>query len=448
MKTSMYTFRLNLLMLGFACLLLVGCDPLEFDDPNAPSADALSLQNLATGTEGSMRSEIEIYLQTTSIFGREAYYFEPADPRYTGELYTGPLDGNGFLVVDPWSSRYRTVKNALDLIDRARSVREETPSQFSEEDLSASIGFGQTIIGYQLLLVLTSTWDNGLKIEFSDDVNTPIVSRSEAFTEINRYLDDGYANLQAGGDFPFQLSSGFGDVDFAAFNRAIRARAAAYQEDYDTVLDALDDSFLLADESELDLGAYHLFGTGTGERVNPLFEVPTSSTVKLRAHPSLEADAVAGDERFSTKVLDRTDDEDFVASPSAANGLSSKLAVAIWDGSTSPISIIRNEELLLLRAEARILGPNQDLDAAVDDLNIVREAAGLGPYTGSVTESDVFDEMVYNRRYSLFLEGHRWVDARRFGLLNTLPVDAVGDPPSPAQIFSQVPIPLDEIPEN
>lgn len=454
MKTTYRpTSLLSVLSLLLVVGLFAGCDTLEFDDPNAPSADAVSLQNLATGTEGGMRINLNIYLQTTGIFGREAYYFEPADPRYTDELYVGPLDANGFLVTNPWTGRYRTIRNATDLIQRAQTVRDETPEAFSESDLNGATGFAKTIIGYQLLLVLNSTWDNGLKIEFSDDVSAPVVSRSEAFAEIDRYLDEGYDELEAG-TIPFQLSDGFSQVSLSEFNRAIRARSAAYQGDYPTVLDVLDDTFISTDPAELDLGTYHVYATGVGERINPLFEVPTAPTVKLRAHPSLKDDLRTGDTRFAEKILDRTDeandpDNDFVASPSAANGLSSPLVVALYENSTAPVPLIRNEELLLLRAEANIDGA-RDLSAAVNDLNIIRNAAGLSNYSGAVTEAALFDEMVYNRRYSLFLEGHRWVDARRFGLLDQLefPYDTVGDGSRESVVFPQVPIPQNELPES
>jgi len=451
-------------LFGFLLLvgLLTGCDSLEFSDPNAPNADAVSLQNLATGTEGAMRGELDNYFQTTGIFGREVYFFEPADPRFTDELYVGPLDPNGFLVTNPWSGRYRAIRNANDLIARAQDIREATPSAFSEEDLNAAVGFAQTIIGYQLLLVLNSTWDNGLKIEFNDDVTTDVVSRARAFERIDQFLNDGFDALQnAGGAFPFQLSTGFSadgfgaPAGFAEFNRAIRARSAAYQEDYDATLDALDDSFLSADEADLSVGAYHVYATGVGERLNPLFEVPTAPSVKLRAHPSIVTDARAGDTRFASKVLDRTadaedSDNDFVADPPAANGLESAFVVTLYDGSTSPVPIIKNEELLLLRAEANIRGSAPDLNAAVDDLNVVRRAAGLGDYTGAVTEEALFEELVYNRQYSLFLEGHRWVDARRFGRLDELEFafDTVGDGSRPSIVFEQVPIPQDETPET
>jgi hypothetical protein len=36
----------------------------------------------------------------------------------------------------------------------------------------------------------------------------------------------------------------------------------------------------------------------------------------------------------------------------------------------------------------------------------------------------VLTELLLQKRYSLLLEGARWVDMRRYGLLSTLPLDA------------------------
>jgi hypothetical protein len=462
MTTVKHTTRLLSATLIVLVLTFTGCDSLEFDDPNAPRADQVSIQNLATGTEGGLRDELDIYLQTVSIFGREAYYFEPADPRYTGELYTGPLDANGFLVVSPWSGRYRAIGSALELLELANIVRDETPDEISEAEVSAVDGFVQTIIGYQLLIALNSTWDNGLKIEYNDDVNTPVVSRERAFERIDQYLDDGLASLQNGSDlFPFQLSSGFSNdgfdttAGFAQFNRALRARSAAYQGDYVTTLDVLEESFISENVRELATGVYHAYATGIGERTNPLFEVPTADVVKLRAHPSFTDDARSADERVSVKTLDRTDDAEnpdnsFDTSPNAANGLSSPVVTTRYTGATDGIPMVRNAELLLLRAEANILSSTPDLAAAEADLNIIRNAAGLGDYNGPTTQDALFEEMVYNRRYELYLEGHRWVDARRFGILDRLefPYDTVGDGSRESIVFRQVPIPQNELPES
>ena len=95
-------------------LLLVtlwfGCEDLEFPDPNAPSTDVATVQTLVTGAEAGMRSSYALYLREVGSVGRETYYLEPADPRYTGELLRGPLDPGGFLVYSPWAARYSNSK--------------------------------------------------------------------------------------------------------------------------------------------------------------------------------------------------------------------------------------------------------------------------------------------------------------------------------------------------
>ena len=105
----------------------------------------------------------------------------------------------------------------------------------------------------------------------------------------------------------------------------------------------------------------------------------------------------------------------------------------------SPIPILRYEELILLRAEAEIGTGN--ISAAVNDLNFVRENSGnLPPYSGATTPAALITELVYERRYSLMWEqGTRWNDARRFGILNTIPVAVPG-----GAVPSVMPIPTTE----
>jgi hypothetical protein len=42
-------------------------------------------------------------------------------------------------------------------------------------------------------------------------------------------------------------------------------------------------------------------------------------------------------------------------------------------------------------------------------------------------------------KYKMYCEGHRWIDIRRYNLLNTLPIDWVGD-----DVWSEFPIPVSE----
>ena len=68
---------------------------------------------------------------------------------------------------------------------------------------------------------------------------------------------------------------------------------------------------------------------------------------------------------------------------------------------------------------------------AIDDINLIRVNAGGLPVTTLTAASpdDAFvTELLYNRLYSLmWTQGTRWIDARRYNRISTLPIDRPGD---------------------
>jgi len=401
-------------------LLLWGCETLDFSNPNAPIVDDVSIQSLVTGIEAGMRVELAIYLRVVGLLGREVYYFEPADPRYTGEILFGNPDPGGFLVNRPWSARYRTIANCRFLLERNAGPGVN--------------GFAKTIMAYQLLLNANYT-DGKIKLDFSGNRAAAFTTRDQALDAIHNMLDDGYKDLQAAGAaFPFQLSEGFAGFNtppqFAKFNRALNARVMAYRGDFNHVLESLAASFI-DPAGAMDLGVYHVYGSGLGDQTNEIYENPQATFVKLMGHPSLKSDAQANDRRFASKLLIRP-------APTTFDNLTTDLGVTITSSSTDRLPIIRNEELLLLRAEANLALNN--LAQAQADINVVRAAAGL-PALNLSDATALQNQLILERRYSLFMEGHRWVDARRWGRLGDLPVDRASD-----RVISAMPTPTTESP--
>ena len=74
--------------------------------------------------------------------------------------------------------------------------------------------------------------------------------------------------------------------------------------------------------------------------------------------------------------------------------------------------VIRYADVLLMYAEA--LNENGKTAQALTNLNLVRTRAGLAGYTG-LTQSDARDKILTERRFELYLEGHRWFDLLRTG---------------------------------
>ena len=311
-----------------------------------------------------------------------------------------------------WNSRYRVIKNARLLLDKSTDKGVE--------------GFAKTVEAYQLLLALNMQNNNGVKIAPYNGLDSTPESKAKAFVEVAKLLDEANTALDnAGSSFAFKLSSGFAGFDtpatFKQFNRALRGRVAVYMGEWDVALTALGQSFMDPSGS-MDKGVYHVFGSGQGDGANGMYENPNASYVRTMAHMSFKNDAEAGDPRYTSKVVERADTTTY-------DGLQSNLAVSVWSGAYDPIAIVRNEELVLLKAEANI-GKGGD---GLTEINAGRTAHGLAAAsTGGI------DQLLHEKRYSLFMEGHRWVDMRRYGKTAALPNDRSdrGD-----KVFDSFPLP-------
>jgi hypothetical protein len=408
----------------------------DYGNLNSPTLEDYSnatkdqLDNLVTGSLSGMRLNEGQYLDVVGVVGREMYRFSNADPRYVTELLGSgntTLNNTGFYITNPWAARYRVVKNCNVLIDAATNS-----THITDEEKNGYLGFAKTLKAYELLLNLNLTYTNGIRIDVSDPDNLgPIVGYDDGITAIASLLDEAKSNL-SGAAVVYPLTSGFVGLDDAAgftkFNRALAARVDVYRQQWTGALTDLDESFFDMN-GDFQTGAYEVFGTGSGDQLNPAF-FPQNSEGEVRlAHPSYVPDLEPGDDRISKATL-RTD------APSS-QGLSSNRDVWVYTSSTAPIPIIRNEELILIYAEAKI--QTNSLDEAVDALNIIRNGHNLPDYSGAMTQAALIDEMLYERRYSLFYEGHRWVDMRRYNRLDQLPIDRPDD-----DVWEEFPLPLTE----
>jgi len=376
-----------------------------------------------------MRNNMGLYLDDVGTIGRENYRFSPSEPRYITDLLgadSSELTNSNFYIVNTWASRYRVVKNCNLLIEATPNAKLVSPT-----DKAGYIGFAQTIKAYQLLLCLNQTDTNGIRLDVANPNALGLLSFDDnALDSIQEILDLGKISL-TGSTVSFPLSSGFSGLNDAAgllqFNRALAARVDVYRKDWANALVDLGQSFYGLN-NDLYEGIYSVFGTGSGDQVNPAF-IPQKQTGEVRvANPSYAQDIIPGDDRISKATL----------RPNATSqGLNSDRDVWVYTSNTAPMPIIRNEELILIYAEANIQLNN--FSEAVTALNKIRSEHNLPDYSGALTQPALINEMLYERRYSLFFEGHRWVDVRRYHLLNTLPLDRPGD-----NVWGEFPLPVSE----
>jgi starch-binding outer membrane protein, SusD/RagB family len=426
--------------------IVAACNSLDVTDLNNPGLETIennptrstvltAASGLFIGARTGMAGNAG-YISELGVFGRESYVLSTDDPRFVTELLAGPLQGgNGAFGGAHWAPRYANIRNANIVLEAVEEVVDLT-----DEEKAGIRGFAKTMQAYDLLLVINTRHDFGAPVDVDVPPTAPpapVAPRAEVFQRVVQLLDEGRTELLSAGDeFAFGFSPGFSDFDtpatFIELNRAFRARVAVYLQDWNGALTALGESFLDT-SAPLTLGAYHVYGTGSGDLTNASHD-PTGRAI--RAHPSFQANA----QRRADNSLDlRAQTKNTPAgNVLTVQGISSDKLLTVYNAVDASIPIIRNEELILLRAEANIQLGN--LNTAVADLNLIRQqSGGLPAYGGPVTQAALIDELLYNRRYSLYFEGHRWIDLRRYNRLSTLPRDAAAH-----RVFSSFPFPQNE----
>jgi starch-binding outer membrane protein, SusD/RagB family len=449
MKASTRSARLGAALLG--ALLLGGCGDLDVVNTNAPTVETLTgaptrgiLARAATGifsqAFNDRASEIEFY----SLYGREGYNLLGNDPRETGEQIRGPLDPTG-RNSGIWLNIFaaiRTINTYLTALPQA--------SGMTEVEGRASAGFAKTMKAWHLHRLAVRTGQLGIPLDVDraiTDEPAPFVSFPAAMEAVSALLDEAHADLQGGGAaFPFTMAPGFTGfatpATFARFNRALAAKVLVHratfvncQTCWAQASTAMDASFVTTAglPGSLATGVYYQYSTTAGELANPITENLTAD--RYWVHPSIitgaqqRADGTP-DLRLTSKVMAAGRSKNLndligtykpVLFNNASNRANADLGAAIpW---------ITNEELLLLRAEIR--WHTNDRAGALEDIDRVRMHAGglqATPLTAASAAGDFVTELLYNRVYSLlWTQGTRWIDARRYGRLNTLPADRAGD---------------------
>ncbi len=155
---------------------------------------------------------------------------------------------------------------------------------------------------------------------------------------------------------------------------------------------------------------YHTFSTSPNDVANPI----PSELITLRVLNEFVADVdTAADLRWKNKFVANSAP---LAAPDYAS-VSSNFIVNFYSSVSSPVPIIRDEELVLLRAQVRIgLG---DYAGALTLINQVRtQAGGLPPVAITPSYTAVRDTLLREQRISTVFEGggDRMISIRMYGL--------------------------------
>ena len=459
-------------------VLLGGACSLDVPDYNGSALSDLvnnptkaSVASATTGIIVLSRSENRStqvgYIESIGMMGRESYTLDVSNPGTSRDRFELIVTGRPGTV---WTQAYRSLRQQKIVLQAVDAATDLTAAE--KEGIR---GFVKTIQAHDLLSVI-NLFELGAIIDIKEDPGgdlPKIEDKKAVFDRIVKLLDDAKVHLQAAGSsFAFPLGPGFAAPfntpgGFLKFNRGLRARVAVYlanpgqgaagdASQFATALTALSESFVdTSGSASLTTGGHFPFSTNSGDVANVYFDpVPRI----IYSHPSDTTDAKrrtdgSRDLRSSSKVAN------FTARLQITYPVDGRLKV--YDSPSSPIPLVRNEELILLRAEANLgciaTGTNAaptitcggNANDALNDLNYVRRVAGGLPAItvgtwATLTDAQKLDSLLYEKRFSLLFEGHRWVDLRRYNLLLQLPRAKTTD-----KIFPWFPLPDDEcVPRN
>jgi hypothetical protein len=468
MRTTLTSIaRRGTLTVALAGGLLSACGDFNITDPNNPTLDDLvkhptkaKLAVAATGLFIGARADITSLIWRYGSNGREGANLAGNNQPDYQEPFFGPLSTTQFGGAE-WFSEYvniRSINTYVNAVPRAPDL--------SAPEQAASIGFAKTLKALSLFYVIEGRGALGAPVDVDRGVHAapaPFVSEDSVYGYIIGQLDEARDSLLAGGaSFPFPMPNGFAGFDtpgtYAQFNRALAARAWVFRATatpscatscYNNALTALAGSFISSSATDFATGAYFDFSTNPGDVQNELSEPLNGTTYFAFDNTATDAQLQTGgqpDQRVLDKIsfIDPSDSTVQYQLSGFPFPVNRKFVMYFTGGSPNvdaPIPIIRDEELVLLRAEANIGLTN--LTAAIPDLDLVRVNAGLLPpttLTGASPQAAFIDELLYNRRYSLLWEqGARWVDARRYGRLASIPILVPA-----GEVPTRMPIPADE----
>ncbi len=404
-----------------ATAALAGCtSDLSVPNLNAPTAGgAVSRSTVVADAQGLIafvRGLAEQGVRFQGVWGRESYDLRPQEPRTYTDYLIGPRDPNSFATNTYFGGNYTAIVNARTLITAVKGVTDMT-----DAEREAVRGWAQLVQAYAYAQMAINHPGWGAPLEPPSDPTgalAPVATQAELYARAVALFDSAATHLQAGGAaFPFSFTPGFSAFATPAgllkVDRALEARTLKYMGKWPETLTALQASFVDA-SAATSAGVFLDHGTADGQNgTNPFFNVPTDYI-----HPRIRAEA----QKQPDGSLDARVGEKLKAiAPVTVFGITVSDVPVLYNSPTAAFPLVKNEELLLIRAEAELAMGNAA--AALADVNAVRVGSGhLAPLPASAAGAGLLDEILYEKRYSLLWEGgFTYLDALQYNRLAQLP---------------------------
>jgi len=430
-------------------VMVAACANFDVTNPNQPTLDDLlanptraKLSAAATGLFSRSRSEITSFIWRVGSMGREGINLAGNNQPDYQEPYFGPLSPSGFGGA-LWQSRYALIRDANTYLEALGKS-----GDLSSGEKAVGQAMAETLKGLAFMYIIETRAKLGAPVDVGraiDAAPAPFVSEDSVYGYAIGLFNDAYGKLQSNAAlaFPFALPPGYSGFDtpasFGQFVRALTAKAYVLRATagcgaacYTSALTALNTSFIDGtNAAQLQKGVYFNFSNAAGDQANDLSE-PLGGVRyfadSLILYQRVQRNGTTPDLRLTSKTAAATAD-----APQSIAGVditgTLKFTNYFSNGQSDaahPIPIIKNEELILLRAEAEWFASAPSRAQAVADLDFVRASSGgLGPsgLTATSTDAAFVSALLYEREFSLLWEqGTTWIDARRFNRMSTIPL--------------------------
>lgn len=318
-----------------------------------------------------------------------------------------------------WSSAYKQLYNTNALLEGI--IDNVNLSAHTKNRIEGEAKFLRAFI-YYYLLHLYNEVPMVLTTDYQTNQSLPRTSVNEIYTQMQLDLNESIAYLP--GEYMYNEGEHIRPNKYAAYT--LLARMALWQEEYNQAiiyasevidsrkyeLTALDEVFKANSlESIWQLVPVNP-RTGTSEGYHYILEnnpIAASTISSLSLTSDFLNSYESNDLRYQNWIGVYTEGENDYYYPY-------KYKIKLGGDSEEYSMVMRLAELYLIRAEA-YAGSN-NIQAALGDLNIIRNRAGLPVWTAA-NLPNIKQAVLDERRRELFSEwGHRWFDLKRFGVID------------------------------
>jgi starch-binding outer membrane protein, SusD/RagB family len=435
MKTKFFKVVITFI----ALFALNACSLESVPDPNflgtasiGNDDTTLELNSLVYGQFSLARNGLPLYLQVTGTLGKELFNFNATESRWMTEL-------NGLRAIDN-SAFYNGATTSFGLPIRQANIlldASEKTTQATTAEKNGYKGIANTFKGLAYLYMLNVQYQNGVRLNVEDPFKpSKPATYAASLAGIAGFLDEGAAQLDVA-SFAFTMPIGFSSFDtpalFKQFNRAIALRVAIYQKDWAKAAILLPQTFY-NETGSLTSGPLHTFNPSSPDIANTLLNTSSVTIVGL----SEVFDAIEpGDKR-----LEKVTTVGGPFSYTSGTNVTAKYKSVVYTSASQPVPIVRNEELILVAAEIAAQQAVPNLTEAKRLVDIVRVANGLPLAAVFATKDDAINAILRERLYSLWYEGHRWIDMRRYDKISEI---ALPNITPPMKVLIQLERPVQEV---